>query len=166
MGKTKIEKAWFMLLLLTFTMWQCDVDDFKGETVGVCPVVVSTNPPDKSVNVVADKIITALFNEKMDSSTIDATTFLIKQGSELVAGTVTFSDTVATFTPADYLSSNTVYTGIITKGVRDMNGNALIENYIWTFKTGIIPVFITTFPIDGQAAYLNLILGNNSILKN
>jgi len=134
---------WFFMLLLGSTMWQCAKDDFDGETIGVCPEVSSTDPANGAINVVTGKIITATFNEVMDSSTINVTTFLLKNGSVLIAGTVSFSDKVATFTPASLLAANTVYTGVITTGSRDLAGNALVEDYTWSFNTGNAPIVVT-----------------------
>jgi len=134
---------WVFMLLLATIMWQCAKDEFNGETTGVCPEVHSTDPVNGAINVLTGKIITATFNEVMDSSTINLTTFLLKKGSVLIAGTVLFSDHLATFTPASLLVANSVYTGIITKSVRDLDGNALVEDYTWSFKTGNAPIVVT-----------------------
>lgn len=135
--------SWLLMLLLATTMWQCNKDDYKGETIGVCPKVISTDPVDGAINVATDKIIKATFNEKMDPVTINETTFLLKQGSNLIAGTVSFSDSTATFTPAVPLSANTVYTGIITTGARDLSGNALVKDTTWNFTTPTAQFAIT-----------------------
>jgi len=155
--------AWLMMLLFASMMWQCDNDDFEGETVGVCPEVVSTDPANGAINVAPDKIITATFNEVMDSLTINTTTFLLKQGTELIAGSVTYSDSTATFTPVSNLLANTVYTGIITTGARDLAGNALIADYSWSFSTGAnmqFNVILTSSPsiggnTSGSGAYIS-----------
>jgi len=134
---------WFFMLLLATMMWQCAKDDFDGETIGVCPEVNSTDPDNGAINVVTDKIITATFNEVMNPSTINETTFLLKNGLTLISGTVSFSDKVATFTPVSLLAANTVYTGIITKGAFDLAGISLLEDYTWSFNTGNLPVVVT-----------------------
>jgi hypothetical protein len=43
----------------------------------------------------------------------------------IVTGTVTFSGTTATFTPATMLAASSMYTATITTGAKDTNGNAL-----------------------------------------
>jgi len=145
-GKSWIKGAAFfaMLLSLSFSMWQCAKDDFEGETVGVCPEVVLTNPLDGAINVATDQIIAASFNEKMDPQTINESTFLLKQGSALIAGTVTFSDSTAYFDPAARLAANTIYTATITTGTRDLDGNALIKDSVWSFNTGNLPGYQVT----------------------
>jgi len=132
--------AWLILFFLATTMWQCNKDDYTGETVGVCPKVISTDPDSGATNVALGKIITATFNEVMDSSTINESTFLLKQGTDLIAGKVTFVDSTATFTPTSPLAANTVYTGIITTGAIDLAGNSPVKNYVWKFSTGNAPI--------------------------
>jgi len=41
--------SWLMMLLLATTMWQCDKDDYQGETVGIYPEVISTDPADGAI---------------------------------------------------------------------------------------------------------------------
>ncbi|MDD4921109.1 MAG: ice-binding family protein [Bacteroidales bacterium] len=144
--------SWILLIPLATFMWQCDHDDFDGETVGICPEVIATDPTDGAIDVVSDKVIMATFNEAMDSLTINATTFTLKKGSELIAGTVTFSDSTAFFIPTSNLSANTIYTGTITTGARDLAGNALVEDYVWIFNTGNLTgynVILASMPLIG-----------------
>ena len=126
----------------------CKKDDFV-EVVGVCPIVVSTNPVNAATGVPLEKIITITFNEEMNPSTINQTTITL-QGTTPVTGTVTYSGNVATFTPSGLLAANTTYTGKVTTGVKDLKGNALQTNYLWTFSTGatLSPVVIATDPVD------------------
>jgi len=138
-----------MLFLIIF-MWQCKKDDFKGETKGVCPEVTVTDPVNGALSVVTSKKITTTFNEKMDSSTINSATFIVKQGTALVGGTVTYSGTTATFIPANLLVANTVYICTITTGALDLDGNALPANHIWSFNTGVTPTVIATDPANGS----------------
>ena len=58
------------------------------EIKGACPVVVSTDPLNKAVNVALDKVISVTFNTAMNPSSINNTTFTIMQGSTSIAGTV------------------------------------------------------------------------------
>ena len=142
---------WLMLLLLSFTMWQCKTDEFKGETTGICPEVISTDPADKAVSVVAGKNITATFNENMNPSTINQTTFLVTQGSNPVSGTVSpLAGQTATysFAPASPLAPFTVYTATMKKGVKDPMNNALQQDYVWSFTTQPL-VTILSNPLPG-----------------
>lgn len=125
----------------------CANDDFE-EVVGVCPVVSATNPIDGAFGVPLRQIITATFNEEMNPSTINQSSFIITVGDVPVAGTVTYSGTTATFTPASRLAINTLYTGRIKTSVKDVAGNALQTDYVWTFTTGLSPLVVSTDPAN------------------
>jgi len=103
------------------------------------PVVSSTDPNNAATGVAINKKIAATFTEAMDPSTVNATTFLLTQGTTPVAGTVTYAGTTAIFAPANPLVGNTAYTAAIAIGARDLAGNALLRNYSWNFTTGPAP---------------------------
>ena len=121
--------AFAMVLLIT----GCSKDDVV-EIVGVCPIVLSTVPEDGDINVPLDQVITVTFNEEVDPETINEQTFTV-DGSSSVAGTVTYSGMTASFTPSANLEPNTTYTAIVTTSIKDLLGNALQQNYVWTFTT-------------------------------
>ena len=127
----------FIGLLLAVFIFGCKKDDFKDEIVGLCPVVVSTDPTDKAVDVVLDKLISATFNTNMEPATINKTTFTIKQGTTLIAGTVapTATGTIFTFKPDVPLLPFTTYTGTISTGATDPFRTAMVADYVWTFTT-------------------------------
>jgi len=130
----------------------CKKDDFV-EVVGVCPEVESTSPANKDVGVSINKIITATFNEKMNPATITQTSFTI-QGAAPVAGTITYSLLTASFTPTSPLAPNTTYTGRITTKVKDLMGNAIQEDFVWTFSTDAAPTVTSTSPTDKEGGVL------------
>jgi len=111
----------------------CQKDTFV-ETPGVCPIVVSTIPADGALNVPLNQIIAVKFNEKMNPTTINQGSFSLK-GSTFVAGSVSYIDSTAYFTPTSILAPNTTYTGRVSTSVKDLTGNALQEEYTWTFHT-------------------------------
>ncbi|MBK9042945.1 MAG: Ig-like domain-containing protein [Saprospiraceae bacterium] len=145
--KTKIILSITTILLLIL-MGSCKKDDFE-ETEGVCPVVISTIPTNGATNVPLDQVISVTFNEEMNANTINNVTFTVT-GSSAISGTIVFQGTTATLTPDSPLTSNTTYTGKVTTGVKDINGNALQTDYIWTFSTGDIlsPLVIITDPAN------------------
>ncbi len=139
-------------LLLVIFMAGCKKDDFE-EIPGVCPLVISTNPANGATNVPFNQIITATFNEKMNPETITQSSFTLQGGLKTnVAGILTYNEETATlsFTPASPLAALTTYTGTVKTTVKDLRGNALQTNYIWTFSTGNIlaPSVITTDPVN------------------
>lgn len=117
---------------------------------GAAPIVVSTDPVNGASEVPLNKIITALFSTNMDSTSINATTFVVKQGTTVVPGTVTYAGMTATFTPAAPLAASAVFTGTITTGAKDVGGNSMAANYTWSFATGALPGVISTDPANGD----------------
>ena len=90
----------------------------------------------------------------MNPSTINASTFILKQGTTPVSGTVTYSGLTATFRPNSQLTPNTIYTGTITIGTKNTDGVSLANNYIWTFATVNMtpPVVISTIPAKNSTS--------------
>jgi len=99
------------------------------------PTVLSTVPANNTTSIATSIHPAVTFSEAMSSTTINTTNFTLKQGSTAVAGTVAYSGTTATFTPSSALAANTVYTGTITTGAKDVAGNAIASNYTWSFTT-------------------------------
>jgi hypothetical protein len=119
------------------------------------PTVISTNPANAATGVPVSQKITATFSEAMDSSTITTTTFTLAQGTTPISGAVTYAaaGTTATFTPSSNLAANATYTATITTGVRDLAGNALASNFVWSFTTGSAldttpPTVVSTDPAN------------------
>jgi flagellar basal body-associated protein FliL len=96
------------------------------------PTVIGTSPV---LAVAVDSSISATFSKAMDPSTITTTTFTMAQGSTSLPGTVIYAGTTATFKPSTSLAANTTYTATITTGVKDLSGNALQTNFVWSFTT-------------------------------
>lgn len=119
-------------------------------TTGNAPVVISTDPANGEQNVALSKIISASFSTAMDPTTINATSFLVKQGSTAVAGTVTYAGTTAKFAPSSPLITNKSYTATITTAVKDALGNNMVAKYVWTFQTGTAPLVTSTDPADNE----------------
>jgi hypothetical protein len=143
-----------LLLIITIVLinliTSCANDDFQ-ENIGLCPIVIATNPADGATNVPLNQIITATFNEEIDPSTINSDSFKIV-GNTALDGTISYSGVTATFVPSSNLKPNTTYAGTITTSVKDLNGNALQENYVWTFSTGatLQPKILSTTPTDKE----------------
>jgi len=166
-----------LAIVLVVLIAGCKKDDFK-EVPGVCPIVVSTDPANGATGVHLDKIITATFNEKMNPLTITQASFTVQGASEAasavtvtntdkeipesgtvtkkfalpagtsVVGEITYLDKTATISPGSALLPNTSYTGKITTAVKDLNGNSLQKDYLWTFTTGTLPAVISTDPVN------------------
>lgn len=115
------------------------------------PTVSSVTPSLNATSVALNSKLTITFSESMDASTINATNFTLKQGSTTVQGTVSYTGTTATFTPATALSGNTQYTASISAGAKDASGNALASAYSWSFTTLadiVPPTILSVTPLN------------------
>ena len=122
------------------------------------PTISATTP--SGTSVATNAVITATFDEAMTATTIVAANFTV---SPSVAGTVSYNATsmVATFTPTSGLGNSTVYTATITTGVKDLAGNAMAANKVWSFTTvaGSTASIVTT-PAN-SATGVALTINNN-----
>lgn len=128
----------------------CSNDNFQ-ETIGLCPTVVTTNPVNLATNVPLNQVVTVTFNEEINPSTINASSFKIV-GTNAVAGTISYSGVTATFVPTTAFATNKTYVATITTAVKDLNGNALQQDYIWSFSTGatLQPIVVSTSPTSNE----------------
>jgi hypothetical protein len=149
--KAKILLFTFAILCIAL-ITGCENDDFK-EVVGVCPIVESTTPLSNALDVPLGQVITVTFNEEMDPSSITSTSFTVV-GAAPIAGTVTYADRTASFTPTLPLAENTTYTARVTTKVKDLVGNFLQVEHVWAFSTGTLlrPVVLTTDPVNNAIA--------------
>jgi outer membrane beta-barrel protein len=121
------------------------------------PKVVFTAPVNGATAVSVNQKASVAFNEDMDQATLTSSTFTIKQGTTPVSGTVTSTDTTATFTPSRSFEKDKTYTAMVTTGAKDLSGNALANNYQWGFTTGVAadttaPTVTFTSPVNGATA--------------
>ncbi|MEO6805359.1 MAG: Ig-like domain-containing protein, partial [Edaphobacter sp.] len=163
MRKRDICKIGFVsFLLIIFTTGCKDMDKNPGTPGLNLPTVVSVSPPNGTTAACGTTAINATFSEAMDPSTINGTTFtLTGPNGATVAGQVSYSSTnkTATFTLSAPLAESTKYTATITTGAKDLYGNAVASNYVWSFTSGIcvvvpppiLPTVITVAPINGSS---------------
>ena len=102
----------------------------------VSPEVTSKDPLSSGTGVARNKVISINFSEAMDPSTISISSFTLKEGTNSVPGTVAYSGTTGTFLPTTILAAGKVYTATITTDVKDLAGNRLLSNNVWSFTTG------------------------------
>ncbi|WP_366187356.1 ice-binding family protein [Flavobacterium ovatum] len=99
------------------------------------PTVALTSPSSSDTNVARNKVVSVKFSSEMDVSSINTTTFTLKQAGTPVLGSVSYSGTTAKFVPLTVLAANTVYTAALSTGVKSANGVALSLNKQWEFTT-------------------------------
>lgn len=125
------------------------------------PTVISTDPVNAAIGVLLNKKITASFSEAMNPLTINNASFGVKQGNTIILGVVTYTGTTATFTPATDLVSNTLYTATIKTGAKDLAGNSLANDFVWSFTT--LQVIVVIPPSLGTASMFGVFGGSAGI---
>ena len=128
------------------------------------PVVNSTDPLNNATSVARTKVVSIVFSEPMNTTTINANTFTLMAGTTPITGAVVYSGTTATFTPANTLSVNTTYTATITTAAKDVAGNALAANTVFSFTTGGTTALLA--PVNLGAAGNYVILAKTAINNN
>ncbi|HEY4618148.1 MAG TPA: ice-binding family protein [Flavobacterium sp.] len=113
----------------------CSNDDTTQSDPAPTPTVALTSPLSSDTNVARNKVVSVNFSVAMDASSINSTTFTVKQAGIAVLGTVSYSGTTAKFVPATVLAANTLYTATLTTGVKSADGIALSANKQWEFTT-------------------------------
>ena len=104
------------------------------------PYVTLVTPLDGSADASTRTEMRVAFSEPIDPATINTNTVTLYQGNMAVQGTVSVpTSTSASFTQASELAPNTLYTGRVTSGVRDLAGNPMANDYVWNFKTAAVP---------------------------
>lgn len=144
-----------MLILSVFLITGCDGGGGSwDEPVTISPVSL-TVPTDGATGVSTNTKITATFSEEMDPATINTATFILYQGTTAVPGTVNYTGVTAVFTPASPLAASTTYIATITTGAKNLAGNPLESDYVWSFTTGTTadgtaPTVTLTVPFDTE----------------
>ena len=108
------------------------------------PAVTTVSPANGATVVSTGTSVTATFNESMNASTINTSTFQLGSQGSTVAATVSYNSATltATLVPTAPLAYSTTYTATVfggSNGVQDPNGNLLSANYVWTFTTAPAP---------------------------
>ena len=109
--------------------------------VRIPPLVVNVSPADQAPNVPVNTNVVATFSEAMNKDSVEALgTFTLKLGASPVAATVSYDPTTkkATLGPNSSLAWNATYTVTIkggASGAKDVAGNALETDKVWTFST-------------------------------
>lgn len=122
------------------------------------PTVIIADPSNGASNVSLSTTVNATFSEAMAPLSISTATFSLKNGSNVISGTVTYVGTTATFSPLANLITGSLYTATVSKNVTDLSGNTLAGNqgiapsdYVWTFMAGA-PVTGGPAPVDLRSA--------------
>ncbi len=101
----------------------------------ISPVIAVNYPETGETGVPENSSLSVTFSEPVIPQTIS---FVLSLGTTTVPGTVSYSGTTAVFTPTNILAANALYTARIAggaNGVRDLAGNTMSADHMWTFTT-------------------------------
>ena len=165
MSKRSVGSRCFLTAVLTAVL-VVTLTGCGRETINVPdttpPYVLSTVPAQGAPGVALNTPISATFSKAVASSTVSASTFTVSGPNGPITGAVALSGNTATFTPASTLTQDTAYTATITTGVKDLAGNALVQNYVWHFEIVEVPSVVSTSPANNATGVaVNQILTAN-----
>ena len=109
--------------------------------VVVLPTVTAFNPTSGATNVATNAALTITFNEALTSSTVTASTIVLRNSNNtVVPATVTYNsaNNTATVTPTAALANSTTYTVTVTggaSGIKDLSGDAMASSTTSSFST-------------------------------
>lgn len=121
-------------LLLAVITTSCKDDDVDIDN-GLKPIVTSTAPLSNETDVARNKVLSVSFSEAMNPSTINTSSFTLKQGATSIPGVVEYSGLTATFTPLGILTAAAEFTATVTTEAKSSIGKALANNHVWNFTT-------------------------------
>lgn len=125
------------------------------------PTVLSVDPVNGTTEINTSTPVSADFNESIDPATVTGTTFQLKDaGNNVVTASINVNplSNQIILTPSAALTNSAIYTATITSGaagVKDLSGNALATDYIWSFTTvaadNVPPTVTSVLPLNGAA---------------
>jgi hypothetical protein len=125
------------------------------------PTVTSVTPASGATGVSAAAAVTATFSEAIDATTITPSSVVLRDPANAVVAAMvsyTVATHVTTLTPSAALAGSTTYTATIaggSSGVKDVAGNALASNLVWSFTTVVVdttpPTVIGMTPASGAS---------------
>jgi hypothetical protein len=114
------------------------------------PLVESTLPASDATGVSVNATVSTTFSEDMNTASVVAA-FTLMDGLVPIPGMTTVVGDTATFTPDDPLSDDTLYMARFSTAATDVAGNALANDYNWSFRTLLNspPTVSSTTPAPG-----------------
>ncbi len=116
------------------------------------PVVTAATPSGGATGVAVNVLPGVTFSEPVVPASI---VFTLSSGTTTVPCGMNYNGTVATFMPYTVLAFDTLYTATVSAGVKDLAGNPMQNDYVWSFITGeadtVPPGVAAVFPAPGAA---------------
>ena len=136
----------FIIAVISMQLFGCggggssEAPIIPSDTDKIAPLVTLAVPLDNATDVQLNTSIEVSFNELMNSSTVNTSSFIVKDAlGNLVPGVITESNTTYLFNPVSDLEYDASYTVTITTSVTDLANNNLETPYSWSFSTLALP---------------------------
>lgn len=123
------------------------------------PTVTSTFNANGATNVALNTAIGVVFSEAMNPVTITGAQYTMRETltGNPVSGSVSYAGVTTEFKPSAALTANTRYSLMMkgaVGGVTDAAGNAMVNDYVWSWTTGLVsdttaPTVIATIHANG-----------------
>jgi hypothetical protein len=132
----------------TFSSFNYWVDVVFATSVApdvTAPQVTSVTPASGATGTAVTAPVTVTFSENVNSATVTTSTFQLRDAASVVVpSTVSYSQATrtATLQPASALAFSKTYTATVkggSTGVKDIAGNALASDRVWSFTTRATP---------------------------
>ena len=105
------------------------------------PVITAVYPTDGAADIATGVVVAATFNESMDASTVNASTFELRDpANNLVAAAISYdgATNTASLSPNAVLAANTTFTATLkggSSGAANSSGLPLTSDVAWSFTT-------------------------------
>ncbi len=100
------------------------------------PVVTAAAPAAGDLTVTRTTAVSVTFSEPMDAAATSQAFSLTRSGASTpVTGTVSWSGTTMRFVPSSALAGGSTYTARVSTQARDLAGNRLASERVWSFTT-------------------------------
>lgn len=108
--------------------------------------VTGNTPANGATNVLDTTTMTITFDNNIDGTTVNSTNITV---SPSISGTWSTASNVVTITPSSNLTGNTTYTVTVTTSVKDVFGQTLASNFVYSFTTVVGLAVTSTTPTNG-----------------
>ncbi len=141
-----------------------DVDYSNGPD-NTPPIIIANLPAAGATNVNINSSVSVVFNERIDSTTVTGINFSMKDAlNNVIPATVSYSlnTNTASLIPTSPLNYSTTYTVTVkggTTGIKDLAGNSMLGDFIWSFTTAPPPAV----PPDEGAGGSVLVISNSLV---
>lgn len=129
-----------MPAVLSLSVFNVIIFSFNVQAAALGPSVSYTMPITGDTAVGLNKAIMVIFDSDMDTTTINASTFVVTNPllQQVTSQSITYdaASRTAKFAPAAPLQANTKYQASVSTGIKDSTGKPLLQAYSWSFTTG------------------------------